>query len=321
MKNKYKQILTFIFKILILIVSYLYLKYKLTSDNQYLMLIDFYKNIDFSNLYLVFTVFVLMFMNWCFEAIKWRFLICKIEKISFLVSLKSIFLAIALGIFTPNRVGELGGRVLMLEKQNKIKGVLAGTLGSFSQSLIMVVFGFIALIFVILFYDNNIHFQINNFNIILSIFVLSGTILSLILYFKIAKLPRLFFRFKFLKKYSESFNFFKNYSTKELFIFLIISFLRYFIFITQFYLLLIFFKVDILLVPAYLSISLTYLAITVIPSIVLVDIGVRGSAAIFFIGIFASSTSGILSAAFFIWFINLVLPALFGLILMILNKK
>jgi hypothetical protein len=55
-----------------------------------------------------------------------------------------------------------------------------------------------------------------------------------------------------------------------------------------------------------------YLAMAVIPTFALTEIGVRGSTAIFFIGLFSTNISGILSASIFLWIINLAVPAIIG---------
>src|SRR3546814_20428702 len=43
---------------------------------------------------------------------------------------------LTLAIFTPNRVGEYGGRILYLERGNRVKGAFAMWVGAFSQMLV-----------------------------------------------------------------------------------------------------------------------------------------------------------------------------------------
>ncbi|MAJ89900.1 MAG: hypothetical protein CMD08_01295, partial [Flavobacteriales bacterium] len=53
---------------------------------------------------------------------------------------------------------------------------------------------------------------------------------------------------------------------------------------------------------------------SIIPTIAITEIGVRGSVALFFFGLVSNNVVGILSATFVMWIINLVFPALIGMI-------
>ena len=75
-------------------------------------------------------VILMMFLNWFLESLKWRFLISKIEKVSIKRSIRAVFSGITVSAFTPNRVGEYGGRVFCLEKADRIQGVLITVIGS-----------------------------------------------------------------------------------------------------------------------------------------------------------------------------------------------
>ena len=54
------------------------------------------------------------------------------------------------------------------------------------------------------------------------------------------------------------------------------------------------------------------LIISIIPTIAITEISVRGSVAVSLFGLISFNTIGILSAALALWIINLVLPALIG---------
>ena len=73
------------------------------------------------------------------EALKWQFLISKIEKISIKRSIRAIFSGITVSAFTPNRVGEYGGRVFCLEKADRIQAVLITVIGSMAQLVTTIV--------------------------------------------------------------------------------------------------------------------------------------------------------------------------------------
>ena len=78
-------------------------------------------------------IVLMMFLNWFLEALKWQFLIKKIEEISFSRSVRAVFSGITVSAFTPNRVGEYGGRVFCLEKADRIQAVFITIIGSMAQ--------------------------------------------------------------------------------------------------------------------------------------------------------------------------------------------
>ena len=60
------------------------------------------------------------------------------------------------------------------------------------------------------------------------------------------------------------------------------------------------------------SVSILFLLIAIVPTIPIAELGVRGEISIKVFGLFSSNTLGIVSAAGFIWLINLIIPALVG---------
>ncbi|MGE5316556.1 MAG: hypothetical protein ACM3ME_01075, partial [Chloroflexota bacterium] len=69
---------------------------------------------------------------------------------------------------------------------------------------------------------------------------------------------------------------------------------------------------------AFILISMTYFTMTAIPTIALVDLGIRGSVSIYFLGLYFSGVAGasvsILAATTAVWIVNMALPAIIGLI-------
>ena len=91
-------------------------------------------------------IVLMMFLNWFLEALKWQFLISKIEQISIIRSIRAIFSGITVSAFTPNRVGEYGGRVFCLEKADRIQAVLITVIGSMAQLVTTIFFGCMGLL-------------------------------------------------------------------------------------------------------------------------------------------------------------------------------
>lgn len=302
----FKKYISIIIKIVVVFFSFYFIYKQLTQNNDF-------ESLDFDNILNVlkeksnqiYIVLVMMFMNWLFEALKWRYMIKKIESVSILRSLRAIFTGITVSTFTPNRIGEYGGRVFCLEKGDRIKAVFITVLCSMAQLLTTIIYGSISLY--ILF--DEILIDISLFSISL-LFVVN--VLILISYFKISNIIKFLSRLNFLKKLERYLEVFSIYSFKDLLITFIFSNIRYFIFSLQFIILLNVFGVDVQFVNALLSVMLIFFFITVTPTITIAEIGVRGSVAIFVLGLFSSNDMGILSATTTLWLINLILPAIIG---------
>jgi hypothetical protein len=88
--------------------------------------------------------------------------------------------------------------------------------------------------------------------------------------------------------------------------------LRYGVYSFQFFLLIRFVNIDISLLQSLTMSSLTFLSMSIIPTIALTEIGVRGSVAIYFFGLLSENSIGIMTASFALWIINLVVPAILG---------
>ena len=267
-----------------------------------------------SNYAIVILVVLMMFLNWFLEALKWRFLIAKIEKISIRRSVRAIFSGITVSAFTPNRVGEYGGRVFCLETADRIQAVLITVIGSMAQLLTTIIFGSIGLLCLpsyksdfSIFFDN-VSFALPVFAFILIVL----NVLLVLLFLNASVFSNVLSNISFLKKYQKYNSVFSFYSSDELLKVLGYSVARYAVFTTQFFILLQVFEVHIAYTDAIVLIMAMLFVISVIPTIAITEIGVRGSVALFLFGLVSANTVGILSATFVMWIINLLVPALIG---------
>ena len=269
---------------------------------------------------------LLVIVNWGIEAIKWRYLIAKIEKIPFLKSYSSILSGIAVSTFIPNRVGEYFGRVFVLEKASRIEGILITILGSMSQLLVTILTGTFCLsVFIPLYLWHTGNLTGTFYWGLIAVIVAMDTVL-LALYFNISLLAIL--REKICirrwRKYRKFFNVFSYYRYAELCRVISLSFLRYLVFSFQYFILLRTFSVPIPLFEGLIIIAIIFFIMTIIPTIALTELGIRGSVAIYFFGIYftrshmmnESVSIGVLSASTLLWIINLALPALVGSVLL-----
>ena len=255
---------------------------------------------------------LLMPLNWSLEAIKWKILIQRLEKISFFKSLKAIFSGVTVSVFTPNRIGEYGGRVFHLVNASIIKATLLTIVGSFAQLLVTLVTGIISLAFFLPNYGTTPgYFGTVQYFILYALGLLLLVIFNY-LFLNTSVFSSLVARMKFLGKYRGYGKIFSLHKSPELLKVLLLSYGRYAIFALQFFLLLRVFDVTISFFPALMMISMSYLVMTIIPTIAITDFAVRGSVSLYFIGMLSANEPGILSASFVLWLINLALPAFIG---------
>ncbi len=307
--NTTKKILINSIKIAIAFLSFFYIFLKLKQYEAVDFYFEFSETFDF---FFLGIAILLMPLNWSIEAKKWKFLTKTIEMISFSTSIKAVLSGITFAIFTPNRIGELAGRIFVLKKQNRAKGVFATATGSLSQMIITIVSGIISGIIFLVLFKTNLQ-KINSGTLIFvkyfSIFIL---ILGFFILFNLKLLVKFLKSFKISKKHIDSIEILSSYKKNDLLKVLGYSFFRYAVFTFQYFLLLLFFNVEISYFNALLSVALTYFASSVIPTFTFTEIGIRGTAAIFFIGFFSTNISGIISATALLWIINLALPAIIG---------
>ena len=264
-----------------------------------------------NNYSLIFIVVLMMFINWMLESLKWKFMIRKIEAISFFTSFRAIFSGITVSSFTPNRIGEYGGRVFCLEKSDRIQAVFITILCSMAQLLTTIIFGSFA--FFILheqfLEDQYFIIEISRFSLLV-LFVLN--ILFVLAYFNVAFLINFLWKFSFFNFLRQYINVISLFNFKDLLVTFLYSVFRYLVFSIQFLILLHVFNVDISLYDAILSVMLVFFFITLTPTITIAEIGVRGSMALLVFLKFSTNVIGILSSTFLLWIINLIIPAIIG---------
>lgn len=263
----------------------------------------------------LFAAVILMLANWALEARKWQLLTAHIEKLRFLQAVRAVLCGVTFAVFTPNRIGEFGGRVLSLEKGDRVKGVLASVTGSFAQLIATVSMGSLALI-VFLRSRNSLLGEVpESLFWVLTLLIVAVNILLLLFYLH----SRLFIKFwwktwllRRLHKYLAVFN---GYTLRFLSRILLLSGLRYLIFLLQFFLLLRFFEVDIPFGQAIYLIALMYLVSTLLPSYAISEVSTRGSVSVALLGTVQDKPLHIAAAYFMLWLINLAIPAMVGSVL------
>jgi hypothetical protein len=114
-------------------------------------------------------------------------------------------------------------------------------------------------------------------------------------------------------------NLLADYKTKELINVLLFSLLRFMVYSFQFYLLFQAFHIDLGFIEGILFVFLIFFGITIIPSIALAELGIRGIISIFIFNILWADIllgddieTSLVSATSLLWLINLAIPAIIG---------
>lgn len=251
--------------------------------------------------------FILLFFNWGIEAYKWKFLLKNIQCVSFFTAFKYTLTGITIGIITPNRIGEIPGRVLLLNNKAKFnESILKTSIGAFSQLMITFVFGTLAVFFTLDVYP--FHLNVVYVKIILVLI----TLLLLWSYFSYPTLKIVLYKIPYIrnKKWLDGL---QDFTLDQLLYILFLSGLRYVFFSIQYYLILNAFGVNFNSYTDFFLIPLCFMITSVIPTVLISEIGVRGSVALLIFGVLTDNELVIVLSSVLLWLINVAIPALIGL--------
>jgi MFS family permease len=263
-------------------------------------------------------VFVLMLVNWSLEALKWKISVQNVHPVSFFRSLKAIFSGVSFSITTPNRIGEYFGRMLYMKEGSRLKVISLTILCSISQLIITIFFGLLALLI--------LQFDIDKLNLPgwrqwVKSFGIAGGIIGLffltVFYFRIGWLVKWIDKIPAIKKYIWLISELEKTGTTLLMRLLSISLLRYFVFTTQYFLLFRFFGVEVNWWQGFWGIAIVFFIMAIIPSIELFEVAGKAYLTQKIFAIFAANMLALGFVTTTIWFINLVVPAAIGSLLIV----
>lgn len=309
MKVRSKKILSSLLKITIFLLVARYIYHHLSSNSALLDFKSLLADINKQHIYMLLsTVVLLMFINWFVEAYKWQYICKEFQEITYLKAVESVFCGLSWAVFTPNRIGEYGGRVLFLSPKKRIFGVIGMGIGAISLMIITNIVGAFSLNWFAYTYLNIKGF----WYIVASLFTLIYASFFYILYFRIQLLNTLLLKVKFLQKYERFFSIILRYDHSKLKQIFLYSAIRYIVFTTQYCVLI---QVFIPEVPFYEMLMMLFLLFFVqsaLPSLDLFDVGVRSITASYFFGFLTEQSIAIMAIAACIWFVNLIIPAIIG---------
>ncbi len=300
-----KSINTFIqlLKWFVLLATYSFLVYKLYAFEHYGAFLKHFQQSSIYQYFWLILVFVLLPLNIYFETAKWQKIVEKTEHIPFRQALNAVLAGFAAGFVTPNRIGEMGGRMLFVSHANRKISAIYSLLNSFTQNYVIALIGLPAAVWYF-FSVKSGHSYFQQYCVLITFFILISTTI----YFFMPKIVLIFTnrnRLNFLKRISD-------YKSIDLLSIAGFSVLRFIVFSVQFFAVLQFFGVELSIYEAFISIPTTYLFVTFTPALAFSEAAIRSSYAVLIIGVFSNNTAGIAFAGFLLWVINYVLPMLSG---------
>jgi len=307
--SQYKKILSYFIKTAIVVFAFWIIYHKLSDNENLSSFKKLLKQIPQSEIILVMTtVVLLMLLNWGLEALKWRRLISGVEKISIWRSIESVFCGLTWAVFTPNRIGEYGGRVFFLSPKRRIVGVVAMAVGNIGQMVLTNVFGAIALcIFIYKFVG--IDYRLFYALVILSVMFCSFFI---VFYFNIKWLNGILVSMRFTRKYKKFYGILARYQKRELLNILLFCLARYIVFSTQYFILFYWLIPELHYLNILMMVSILFFVQSTLPSLDLFDIGVRSVTASYFFGFITDQNIAVIACTAGIWLINIIIPAILG---------
>ncbi len=263
-------------------------------------------SLNYHNFLFGLLAFFLMPINWLLESFKWKKLVYTIQdNFTFFSAIRGVLIGVFFGFVTPNRIGEFGGRLFKIHEGNKVKALNLSLVGGFAQFVITFLVGITFSFYLILNY-----FELSS--TVAYILIVLIYFITISIFFNFKKIVKFLLDFQQFQKFSDKYVF--NFDLSKLFLFeiLLITFIRYCVYVFQYVFILFFLGIDLEVLFLVKIISSMLLIQTIIPSFTLLDVGVRGNALLFLLSNYVDNQLIILVSVLLVWILNLVTPAIIG---------
>ena len=261
-------------------------------------------------------VVLLMIVNWSIEAWKWKLAVRKVQPLSFGKAFRAILSGVSFSVSTPNRMGEYVGRVLYMNDGNRLRAISLTIVCSMSQLIITLLMGIVGLLvflpkvhsaeFVSVFWV-----KVLLYGVLIALFILT------VFYFRLGWLVKWVEKLPGNHRFNYLVNAVEDVNATVLFQLLSLSVVRFFVFGIQYYLLFRLFGVEIDWWQGFWATSVTFLVLAIIPTIALLEVVQRSTVALKIFGLLTTNELGIGLTTITVWFINLIIPALIGSLLIL----
>lgn len=290
-----------------------YVFYKLSfAEHNYWELFTRLKNRDYL---LIGVAVILMFANWFLEALKWRTLLLPYDnKLKPLEALQAIWMGVAFGMFTPNRIGEYAGRAIKVKSRLRLESIYYTLLGNWFQMFCTLVFGILACWLLLPQFSDQWQIPLSDTINLIFFPLLSITIFCSVLVWNPALLVKLINRFRIENSWwTRAKEAIRVTKRKQRFFVFILSLIRYLVFTIQYVLLLDAFGLEMDYFNSAVHVAMIFFAKSFVPSFALAELGIRETLAILVFEQSGAEANIIFTGTFVLYIINLLIPALLGI--------
>ncbi len=261
-------------------------------------------------------------LNWGLEAMKWKIAMQPFP-IGLKSSLKSILSGVTIGLITPARLGEYAGRMLYIPSDQRVWSGLATLRCSLAQSTITFSAGILSLLWIGTIQEFSFLGIDPKLILVLSAIVL---VLIILIYLRIdLVLPWInriieFCRDKIgmsIQTLTDNISVNINHQVQIL----SYAITRYLVYLSQYALMLLIFDFDQSLLTIVSGISLVFLVQSLVPVPAVAKVFARTGAAAAIFSLLGYENLEVILASLLLWVINLLLPALCGLVLLLRKEE
>jgi hypothetical protein len=264
-------------------------------------------------------ILALVVVNWGAEALKWRWLLRHVCPIPPGRAFRSVLAGVALSVATPNRIGEYGARILYIPEGHRLQAVSLSMMGGLVQLLVTLTAGMVAFLLP----GDRLGEAMAGAGVTAGLrwLVILSTaafvMCCLMLILRIEGVLRLVSHIRLLRRVTVHLTALPLAGRSQWAAVCGLSVLRYGVFIIQYLLMLKAMQVDIGWVDGARAVALFFFLMSVLPSIALLELGMRWQYSLLVFGAFSTDILGICAATTGIWLVNLALPAIAGTLLML----
>lgn len=251
-------------------------------------------------------------INWLLEVIKWKQLTSPFQRLSWKEASQSILAGISLGLLTPARFGEYGGRLLHSSAGHRASTLYAHFIGSLSQNIPVFLFGSMA----VAWYFSQFYIANTLMALSIAFVLLSAAILMILLFMQHHSLAMWMSRFKWLKEI-KSVQKEVNYTPRILHNVALLSLFRFLIFVSQYLTLLYLFDLPIEWWQATMGVFVIFVFQSGLPLPPVLGIVARTQLSVVVWSVFAQDQLSMLTVPLLLYTINLLFPAVIGGIILI----
>jgi hypothetical protein len=242
-----------------------------------------------------------------------------VRPVKFGTAFKAVLSGVSFSVALPNRVGEYIGRMMYQPEGSRLKTISLAIVGSIAQLLATLLFGLIGLVvlkkhLLPAFPQASIWYQFIVYGLGFTLALLT------LFYFKVGSVVHFFSRWLNSHHWLYLVESLQNFNAAFLVKIFLLSSVRYGVFMAQYIAVFYLFDVDVSAINILAVMSVVFVSLAAIPSIALLDVGLRGEVSLRLMGFFSQNSLGIGLTSATIWTLNLILPALIGTLLL-LNVK